>query len=99
MPQMRTRKDRPQVFCAGCAAQAVSPAAVVHSAERALSSAAMCAVCCVLQSLVTVSLRVLEVVLCSAGGPYYLLLSTPTHPDRSDSLNYGWPSSSVADQY
>ena len=55
--------------------------------------------CAVLQSLVTVSLRVLEVVLCSAGGPYYLLLSTPTHPDRSDSLNYGWPSSSVADQY
>ena len=55
--------------------------------------------CAVFQSLVTVSLRVLEAVLCSAGGPYYLLLSTPTHPDRSDSLNYGWPSSSVADQY
>lgn len=53
--------------------------------------------CAVFQSLLTVSLRVLEVVLCSAGGPYYLLLSTPTHPDRSDSLNYGWPS--VADQY
>ena len=57
----------------------------------------LCAVWCTLHTKVTVSLRV-EVVECSAGGPYYLL-STPTHPDRSDSLNYGWPSSSVADQY
>ena len=40
MPQMRTRRDRPQVFCAGCAARAVSPAAI-HSAQQ------LCALLCV----------------------------------------------------
>ena len=45
MPQMRTRRDRPQVFCAGCAAQAVSPAAI-HSAEHAPCVVLCCAAVC-----------------------------------------------------
>ena len=58
-----------------------------------LCCAVLC--CCVHLERVTVSLRV-EVLLRRRA---LLPLSTPTHPDRSDSLNYGWPSSSVADQY